>query len=135
MDTAIFERAVDIFRQAATASTSSAPDLWTPDNPLLGHCAVASFVAKDVFRGKIVGGAALTAGGGVYSHYWNLIGGREYDFTSEQFQRMDILEIRRQPKRLMREINGATPLFGDTYKRYMEFRARTIAALSKLART
>lgn len=73
--------------QSVTRETSSAPDLWTPENPMLGHCAVASVVAQDYFGGSILR-ATLKGTDFEYlrSHYWNLLPDGEIDFTKAQFQ-------------------------------------------------
>lgn len=67
--------------------TSSVPELWTPENPMLGHCAVASVVAQDYFGGDILR-ATLKGTDFEYlrSHYWNRLPDGEIDFTKAQFQ-------------------------------------------------
>lgn len=54
--------------------------LWSPINPARGQCGVTSLVVHDLFKGRILK-TLLPAG----PHFYNLIGGRRYDFTSSQF--------------------------------------------------
>lgn len=67
---------------------TSLDELWTPDNPQSGHCAVASAVAQD-YRGGFIRGLFLPRGLvgrlGFCSHYVLVVGGRVEDYTSRQF--------------------------------------------------
>ena len=56
-------------------------DEWTTDNPTLGQCAITSFLAQDIFGGKVYG--ILQAGGNF--HCYNVVNGYAFDLTSEQF--------------------------------------------------
>ena len=69
------------------AETSADPKGWTPDNPLWGHCAVVSLIAQNLFGGELLRVSLEdTKFANMKSHYWNrLIGGREIDFTEDQF--------------------------------------------------
>jgi len=52
--------------------TSADPENWSPDNPLWGHCAVASLLAQDVFGGDLVRASLEgTPFATMRSHYWN----------------------------------------------------------------
>lgn len=55
---------------------------WTPDNPTLGQCAITSFLAQDIFGGKVFG-VPLEAGN---FHCYNVVGDCTFDLTSEQFK-------------------------------------------------
>jgi len=67
--------------------TSADPENWSPDNPLWGHCAVASLLAQDVFGGDLVRASLEgTPFATMRSHYWNRFpGSLEIDFTAAQF--------------------------------------------------
>ena len=54
---------------------------WTPECPTLGQCSVTSFLAQDLFGGKVYG-IPLEEGG---FHCYNDAGGCVFDLTSEQF--------------------------------------------------
>ena len=54
---------------------------WTFDNPTLGQCAITSFLAQDIFGGKVYG---IPRDGGNY-HCYNVVNGYAFDLTSEQF--------------------------------------------------
>ena len=56
-------------------------DEWSPSNPTLGQCAITSFLAQDIFGGKVFG--ILQAGGNF--HCYNVVDGYAFDLTSEQF--------------------------------------------------
>ena len=54
---------------------------WSPENPTLGQCSVTAFLAQDVFGGRVFG-IPLKDGG---FHCYNVVEGRAFDLTSEQF--------------------------------------------------
>ena len=54
---------------------------WSPENPTLGQCTITSFLAQDIFGGKVLG---TPLGDGNY-HCYNVVGGCAFDLTSEQF--------------------------------------------------
>lgn len=56
-------------------------DRWTPENPPLGQCSITSFLAQDIFGGKVYG--TLRPGGNY--HCYNEVNGIVFDLTSEQF--------------------------------------------------
>ncbi|MBR6200385.1 MAG: hypothetical protein IKQ61_09005 [Spirochaetales bacterium] len=56
-------------------------DQWTPDNKTLGQCSITAFLVQDIFGGKVYG---VPRSGGNY-HCYNVVGGRVFDLTSEQF--------------------------------------------------
>jgi|UniRef100_A0A7C1T0A3 hypothetical protein len=53
---------------------------WSLDNPARGQCGVTSLVVQDVFGGQI-SKPPLQQG----LHFYNLIDGHRFDFTSDQF--------------------------------------------------
>ncbi len=56
-------------------------DKWTSDNKTLGQCSITSFIAQDIFGGKVYG---IRRPAGNY-HCYNVIDGKTFDLTSEQF--------------------------------------------------
>ncbi len=54
---------------------------WSEDNPTLGQCSITSFLAQDIFGGKVYG---ILQPGGNY-HCYNVVGDCCFDLTSEQF--------------------------------------------------
>ena len=54
---------------------------WSEDNRTLGQCSITSFLVQDIFGGEVYG---ILRPGGNY-HCYNVIGGRQYDLTIEQF--------------------------------------------------
>lgn len=77
-----------ILRSAWGADTCDPHDLpdWRPDNPARGQCGVTTLVVHDLLGGEIVLGEVLADGKKTGYHYWNrLPGGRDIDFTADQF--------------------------------------------------
>ena len=56
-------------------------DQWTSDNKTLGQCSITAFLVQDIFGGKVYG---VPRSSGNY-HCYNVVGGRVFDLTSEQF--------------------------------------------------
>ena len=56
-------------------------DKWTRENITLGQCAITSFLAQDIFGGKVFG---ILMPEGNY-HCYNVVNGCAFDLTSEQF--------------------------------------------------
>lgn len=54
---------------------------WTKENMTLGQCSITSFLVQDIFGGE-VRGVALEDGG---YHCFNVVNGKKFDITSEQF--------------------------------------------------
>lgn len=68
--------------------TGSDRENWTQENPLWGHCAVASLVAQDRFGGDLMRASLepFPKYAAMRSHYWNrLPDGSERDLTRPQF--------------------------------------------------
>ena len=54
---------------------------WTPENKTLGQCSITAFLAQDIFGGEVYG---VLRPRGNY-HCYNVVDGRVFDLTSEQF--------------------------------------------------
>ena len=54
---------------------------WSNENPTLGQCTITSFLAQDIFGGKVFG-VPLPDGN---FHCYNVVGDYIFDLTSEQF--------------------------------------------------
>ena len=55
---------------------------WSNENITLGQCAITSFLAQDIFGGKVFG---ILMPEGNY-HCYNVVDGHVFDLTSEQFE-------------------------------------------------
>lgn len=55
---------------------------WSLSNITLGQCSITAFLVQDVFGGEVYG---ILRPGGNY-HCYNVVGGKTFDLTSEQFQ-------------------------------------------------
>lgn len=85
-----------IFPKICDKETSSRSQRWTPENPLLDHCAVVTLVANNIFGGEMRRAEMIGQNG---SHYWNrLPDGTEKGFSKTQF-------------------GGSFPLLGDIVTR------------------
>lgn len=68
-------------RDAWCRETSADADIWSPDAPSIGQCAVTALIVQDRLGGDLL---RSTVRG--ISHYWNRIdGGAELDLTRAQF--------------------------------------------------
>ena len=65
----------------AETSPPGLRDKWTPANPTLGQCSITAFLVQDIFGGVVRG---IPRSGGAF-HCFNVVGGRVFDLTSEQF--------------------------------------------------
>ncbi len=96
------------------ADTSSHSEMWNKDNPAQGHCAIVSVLAQEKFGGDIVRvSLAGTEYESIGSHYFNVIDGKEVDFTISQFKNNPYQDIKRE-KRTREEILSNP----DTQRRY-----------------
>ena len=57
-------------------------DRWSETDPTVGQCAITSFLAQDIFGGKVYG-IPLRDGSGY--HCFSVVQGTAFDLTSEQF--------------------------------------------------
>lgn len=82
------EQFQEVVVKSGSKETSSNPERWVEDNPILGHCAVVALLAQDIWGGELLR-ASLEGTEFAYgrSHYWNLLpDGLEIDFTESQFE-------------------------------------------------
>ena len=56
-------------------------DGWSRENVTLGQCSITAFLVQDIFGGEVYG---IKRPDGNY-HCYNVIGGKQYDLTIEQF--------------------------------------------------
>jgi len=108
------DRALEIIPKICQQDTAQS-DLWTPERPVTGHCALASVLIKSNFGGKIV---RAEMNNGVI-HYWNQLStGAWVDATRAQFDDWVV----------PCEIDVDTPehlyWFEDTEDKYVKFRRR-----------
>ena len=116
------ENFAELLRQVVSAETSSDPVGWSKDNPLWGHCTVASRLAQDYLEGDVVRGSLETFS--QYSemrwHYWNkLPDGTVIDFTAEQFPDISITDLVQEPREREKDFKHE-----DVLRRYMLLKDR-----------
>jgi len=79
------EKLKDLLKKSWSKESSAYPESWTPKNPAWGQCLVTALLIQDYKGGKILEGK-VKMGGKMRKHFWNeLPGGKEFDFTKEQF--------------------------------------------------
>lgn len=93
------EKFQEIIPKICEADTCNLPEDWVREIPTMGHCAIVSILAQELFGGIIV---RVSLEGTPYekfkSHYLNVIDGKEYDFTLNQFESNPYLNKERQEK-------------------------------------
>lgn len=102
--------------------TSADPWGWTPENPLWGHCAVASVLAQDFFGGELVRYSLETVKGYEYlkSHYANLLpNGEIVDFTISQYPKNIVEGLAYELRTRERVLS-----YPDTLRRYELLKSR-----------
>lgn len=65
------------------------PGAWDSKNPTSGHCRVVAAVVHAILGGDIL--KAVISKKPLYTHFWNKIDGKEYDFTRAQFPKNFIM--------------------------------------------
>lgn len=56
-------------------------DIWSEDDRTVGQCSITAFLAQDIFGGEVRG---IPREGGSF-HCFNVVDGKVFDLTSEQF--------------------------------------------------
>ena len=93
---------------------------WSPEDRTLGQCSITAFLAQDIFGGRVFG--ILRPGGNF--HCYNVVSGRAFDLTSEQFSDCT-LDYTENPEQF-REVHSAAD---EKRLRYELLKARLDAAL------
>lgn len=93
---------------------------WSPEDRTLGQCSITAFLAQDIFGGRVFG--ILRPGGNF--HCYNVVDGRAFDLTSEQFSDCT-LDYTENPEQF-REVHFAAD---EKRLRYELLKARLDAAL------
>lgn len=68
-----------VWREATCAPRMQSK--WSDENKTLGQCSITAFLVQDIFGGEVYG---IKRPDGNY-HCYNVIGGKQYDLTIEQF--------------------------------------------------
>ena len=93
---------------------------WSPEDRTLGQCSITAFLAQDIFGGRVFG--ILRSGDNF--HCYNVVSGRAFDLTSEQFSDCT-LDYTENPEQF-REVHFAAD---EKRLRYELLKARLDAAL------
>ena len=108
----------------------SVKDNWNKDNPLFGHCTIASLIVNDYFGGKIM---KASLKGYSYTHYYNEIEGKIVDSTIEQFKIEPIFEDVKEKDRIEILINEDTKSRYETLKNKVELYLEKLDKINTLA--
>ncbi len=115
------EKFLKILKDVASKDTSADREGWTFENPLWGHCAVASLLAQDYFGGSLVRGSL--EGNEKYthlrSHFWNRLPEGEVDFTAEQYSDLKFSDLPKEIRDRERVLS-----YPDTQRRYTLLKER-----------
>ncbi len=99
-------------------------DDWTTQNMTLGQCSITAFLIQDIFGGDVYG---IERAGGNY-HCYNVIDGKIFDLTSEQFGD-EILNYKDNPEQL-REVHFAKE---EKHERYLHLKEALAKKLNKIS--
>lgn len=99
-------------------------DEWTPTNMTLGQCSITAFLVQDIFGGDVYG---IEREGGNY-HCYNIIDGKTFDLTSEQFGE-EVLDYENNPIQL-RESHFEKE---EKHQRYLTLKEKLGKRLDKLS--
>ncbi len=89
--------------------------VWSPDNPTLGQCSCTAFIVQDILGGEVYG-IPLPEGG---YHCFNVVNGRRFDLTSEQFGGKEL-----NYDHCVKQYRGAHFIDEDKYDRYLLLKKR-----------
>lgn len=114
---------IKTLRSVATKDTSADPEGWTAENPLWGHCAVASLLAQDYFGGELMRGALDDSPKYAHlrSHFWNSLPEGEVDFTTEQYPDLQFSDLPKELRERERVLSHP-----DTQRRYILLKERFV---------
>ena len=98
-------------------------DEWSEDNKTWGQCSITAFLVQDIFGGEVYG---ILRPGGNY-HCYNVIAGKQYDLTIEQFgdEAESLVYDDKNPQ--SREVHFAKE---EKYQRYLLLKSLLEKALS-----
>ena len=85
---------------------------WIDGNISVGQCSMTAFLVQDIFGGEVYG---ILRPGGNY-HCYNVIGGRQYDLTIEQFGDEAVSLVFDNSNPQSREVHFAKE---EKYERYL----------------
>lgn len=118
------EKLAQLLQQKAASDTSSVPEQWTKENPMLGHCAIVAILVQDYFGGKLLRVSLEDSKefGYLHSHYWNKIeSGQEIDLTKSQFLGLELNFLDIQERSKEKILSNS-----DTLRRYNLLKSRII---------
>lgn len=126
-----------LIRKSASRETAVPPaDLWSPENPFYGHCAVAAVLCEDFCGGTTKRGVIPKEWQerlGYKSHYWNILpDGTACDLSREQFPSdfpYDVFISGEVGSEFSINVRGRILANDDTRKRYELLRERVMSFL------
>lgn len=89
----------DVLSDGVWRESTCAPRMqskWNEKNKTLGQCSITAFLVQDIFGGEVYG---IKRPDGSF-HCYNVIGGKQYDLTIEQFgdERDDLVYDNKHPQ-------------------------------------
>jgi len=110
--------------RAWSKETSADPKSWTPANPSWGQCAITACVVNDYLGGKVVWAEAALPDGRKLSHYFNEVGGNQFDLTRQQFPEGTVIPAGVDKKKEFETTRGYVLSFEKTRMRYDALKER-----------
>lgn len=74
-----------LLRAAFDLDTTELPNVWTEDNPSVGHCHVAALLIRERHGGQIWRGHLTVIPRPDGIHYWSVVDGVTIDCTRDQY--------------------------------------------------
>jgi hypothetical protein len=102
---------------------------WSQENPAWGHGAVTAAFVQDVLGGEIVWAEAVLPDGRKFSHYKNLVQGKELDFTKAQFPEGTVIPEGVEKKKSFASTRDYVLSYAATQERYETLKKRLLARL------
>lgn len=108
----------EALQRSWTRKTSSEPKIWTPQNPAWCQCSGTTLVVQDYLGGEIAWKKIILPSGRRASHYFNMIKGREIDFTKTQIPEGTIVLPEKPPIEGFSSIRDLLLFYPKVQRRY-----------------
>ncbi len=99
---------------------------WTKENKTLGQCSITAFLVQDIFGGKVYG---IPLSNGNF-HCYNVVDGRTFDLTSEQFGNEKLDYSEHNPEQ-SREVHFSK---AEKYERYQYLKENIYSVVAVTSR-
>lgn len=108
----------EALQKSWTRETSSEPKIWTPENPAWCQCSGTTLVVQDYLGGEIAWKKIVLPNGKKASHYFNVIEGKEIDYTKTQIPKGTIVLSAKPPIESFVSIRDLLLFYPKVQRRY-----------------